>query len=98
PIVIETTIHFVQQKAEEPPPEEPASQPSGAVATIRGEVKERGTRRKLAGVSVGVAGHAAETSTDVNGRFELPGVAVGTRRLVVVQPGYDRFETTLELS
>jgi TonB family protein len=99
PIVIETTIHFVQRKVEEPPPdpEAPATQPVGGVATLRGEVKERGTRRKLAGVSVGVAGHAEETATDANGRFELHGVGVGKRRLVVVQPGFDRFETVVDL-
>jgi TonB family protein len=98
PIVIETTIHFVMRVEETPvEPDAPATQAT-ATATIRGEVKERGTRKRLAGVSIGVRGHDAETSTDAQGKFELRGVPIGKARLVVVQPDYDRFETTIDLA
>lgn len=62
-IVVETTIHFTIEAPPAPPPPvaaEPRDSPPGHAGpltepvTVRGEVVERGTRRKLAGVIVAI--------------------------------------------
>lgn len=101
PIVVETTIHFQLEVEEVEVPVDDggaaATQPAAGEEVVRGVVKERGTRRKLAGVTVAL-GDGAEAVTDAEGRFELTGVQAGTWKLVAVAAGYDRFEETVTLN
>jgi TonB family protein len=110
PISVSTTIHFRldQEPATQPGPESaPASAPAApASARLRGVVKERGTRRKLAGVTIALqpadpsadaSGAApADTASGPDGGFAAEAPA-GKYRLVALSSGYDRFEERLEL-
>ena len=63
----------------------------------------RGTVRDLAGapvadVQVFAAGMIAETSTDANGRFELPATAGSSLTLVAFRPGWDATRRTVEIA
>jgi TonB family protein len=64
-------------------PEKPVS--------LRGIVRERGTRRKLAGIEVAAPGPEISTFTDAGGRFELRGLPAGDQEIVIAAPGYLRF-------
>lgn len=105
-ITVETTINFVieKQAVEEPPPPPPKPRQEGpanhagamsAPVTLQGVAVERGTRRKLAGVIVSLAGLDAVTADD--GSFFFHGVAAGHYTLLAVDPRYDRFERPIEL-
>src|SRR5206468_10741236 len=84
-ITVETTINFVieQQEVEAPPPPPPKQAegppnhagPMSAPVTLQGVAVERGTRRKLAGVIVSIAGLDAVTAYD--GSFYFHGGAPG---------------------
>jgi TonB family protein len=100
PIVVETTIHFrLTRKVEEPPASPPprAGERKKGDLVLSGKVRERGTRKKIPGASIGVAGTSDEAVTNDKGAFTLPGLAAGTIRLVVLAPGYDRFEESITL-
>jgi TonB family protein len=103
-IAVETTIHFVIQRAPEPdpppPPQAPGAQPragpahhAGAMAapiTIAGEVVERGTRRRLGGVIVSLAELGLDAVTAEDGTFFFHGVPPGTYQVLAVDAKYDR--------
>ena len=71
--------------------------PSGS-GVLEGTVKERGTRRKLAGVGVALRERREETETDAEGRFRFQGLAAGTYHVVALRPGYTRFVETVTLA
>ena len=57
---------------------------------LSGQVRERGTRRKVSGIEVTAAGKSAFTDTD--GRFALRGVPEGEPiDVVIAAPGFQRF-------
>jgi TonB family protein len=107
PIVVETTINFVieQKVQEEPPPPPPPPKPEGppnhagamaAPITLQGVALERGTRSKLAGVIVSLAGLDAVTGDD--GSFYFHGIAPGHYQLIAVDPRFDRFERPVDIA
>ncbi len=113
PVVVETVIHFVieREKTEvpiEPPPSGPgasgAPPPTGHAGdmklpiTMRGQVLELGTRRKLPGVIVSVAELGLDAITDDQGQFAFHGVAPGTYKLIAVSDRYDRLERPVYLA
>ncbi len=96
PIVIETTIHFQMVEQEiDVPVEDDRPKPPAGTAIISGVVKERGTRRKLAGVVVSLAELQRDVFTDAAGAFSFDAVPAGTYKVLAVLPGYDRFSETL---
>jgi TonB family protein len=100
PIVVETTIHFTiaeapESQAESKPSAEPSSQPTGPSGRLVGTVKERGTRRKLAGVTVAVTPGDVQTITDDKGHYDLGSLPEGNYRIIAVLSGYDRYETAV---
>lgn len=100
PIVIETTIHFVLEVVEVAPPTSAPTGPAAAVPSgvVTGVVKERGSRRRLAGVAIGVEGAAIEAVSGPDGVFTLTGVPAGKPRLIAVATGFDRYRAPLELA
>src|SRR5205823_11460165 len=57
---------------------------------LAGQIRERGTRRKLSAIEVMAAGETAVT--DAEGRFELRGLPEGESiEIAVAAPGYERF-------
>jgi TonB family protein len=100
PIVVETTIYFRLEEVpvEEPPPDGAGgttTQPSGPTGRLSGIVKERGTRRKLAGVTVALDPGGQQVISDDAGRFDFGTVPVGTYKVIAVLSGYDRYQTAL---
>src|SRR5690242_9436356 len=106
-ITVETTINFVierQPEQEAPPPPPPAVKegpPNHAGAmkapvTLQGVALERGTRKKLAGVIVSLAGMDAVTGDD--GSFYFHGIAPGHYTLIAVDPRYERFERPVDIA
>jgi TonB family protein len=106
-ITVETTINFVieQQPEPEPPPPPPPAVKQGppnhagamkAPVTLQGVALERGTRKKLAGVIVSVAGLDAVTGED--GSFYFHGIAPGHYTLIAVDPRYERFERPVDIA
>jgi len=87
-ITIETSIHFRLETVTVPEPA-PAV-PAGPETSLSGTVRERGTRKKLAGASVGIPALGEETSTDADGRFHFDRLPVGSHQLVIVLTGHDR--------
>jgi TonB family protein len=80
---IQTAFNFAPQ---------PATQTLVADVPInlKGQVRERGTRRKLEGIEVAAGGSSA--LTDKNGHFELRGLPEETPlQIVIAAPGYQRF-------
>ncbi len=103
PIVVETVIHFRRavEAQPEPPPAEPAppgDAPPLGTAVLEGTVRERGTRRKLAGVAVALRELGKETETDAEGAFSFDGLPAGTYHVVALRPGYTRFTDTVTLA
>jgi TonB family protein len=58
--------------------------------TLQGEVVERGTRQKLAGVIVSIQELQLDLVTGTDGAFYFHGVPPGAYRLLAVDPKYDR--------
>jgi TonB family protein len=103
PVVVETTIHFVIEQEPPPPPVPPPppgapnhAGPPGAPVTVQGTVVERGTRRKLAGVIVSLAGRDAVSGED--GSFYFHGVAPGHYDLIAVEPRFDRLDRPIAIA
>src|SRR3954470_3347562 len=74
--------------AEAPPPASSAERPRQG--ELSGTLRERGTRRKLSGIEIDAGGVSAVT--DAEGRFRFAALPEGPRHLVVVAPGFKRFE------
>ncbi len=78
-----------------PPPV--ARAPEDAVqrpVNLAGQVRERGTRRRLGGLEVAVPTAKLAAYTDAQGRFELRGVPEGKQEIVIAAPGYQRLSIT----
>jgi TonB family protein len=78
-------------------PPQLARAPEDAVqrpVNLAGQVRERGTRKKLAGFEVAVPAAGLSALTDGQGRFELRGVPDGKQQIVIAAPGYDRLALT----
>lgn len=74
------------------PPPPPAEKPAAEKpVNLSGTVRERGSRRKLAGINVTVPSADLETLTDAKGHFELHGVPPGQAQVVIWATGYKRF-------
>src|SRR6266851_2000901 len=83
---IAVRIQYAFNFAPPPKPKAPVEKP----VNLRGEVRERGTRRKLSGIEVTAGDQAALTGKD--GRFELRGLPEETPvEIVIAAPGYLRF-------
>jgi len=111
PIVVETVIHFVIDKQTQqvpvdntpPPPAEEKTLPGHAgdlkqPITIRGQVLELGTRRKLPGTIVSVKELGLDVVTDDSGQFAFHGVAPGSYTLLASAPRYDLLERPIFLA
>jgi TonB family protein len=73
-----------------------AGDPSKPI-TISGEVLERGTRSKLAGVIVSLVQLQLDAITDEDGKFYFHGVPPGEYDVLAVDDRYDRLERKVEL-
>ncbi|MGM0576809.1 MAG: TonB-dependent receptor domain-containing protein [Myxococcota bacterium] len=94
PVRISYTVRFdIEEEAVEPP--EPEPPPERVV--IRGRVRERGTRKPLAGVPVVVAGTDETVLTDAEGRFEVRGAGAGRYTLEVPLEDYEPFRMAVEV-
>ncbi len=71
-------------------PEEAVQRP----VNLAGQVRERGTRRRLGGLEVAVPAAKLAAYTDAQGRFELRGVPEGKQVIVIAAPGYQRLSIT----
>lgn len=97
PVRITYTYNFeLEEVVVEAPittPEAGASiDPDGPV-NLGGVVRERGTRRPLAGVDVIIEELEHSTLTDDYGAFAFRGIPAGIYRLLIAAPGYEKFET-----
>lgn len=113
PIAVETAINFVIEASEPDPAEpEPTGEDPAATASdgppnhagrmkdpvsLQGEVVERGTRSKLAGVIVSIAELGLDAVTGENGDFYFHGVPPGTYKILGVDDRFDRLERTITL-
>jgi TonB family protein len=111
PIAVETAINFVIEQSAEPEPTEPPLPPEGAAPasdgppnhagrmsdpiTVQGEVVERGTRSKLAGVIVSIAELGLDAVTGEKGDFYFHGVPPGTYKVLGVDDRFDRLERSI---
>ena len=66
--------------------------------TLQGEVVERGTRRKLAGVIVSIAELGLDTVTGIDGSFYFHGISPGKYEVLAVDPKYDRLSRPITLA
>src|SRR5688500_17601038 len=110
PITVETAINFTIEQTEEPDPPTPplpAAPKTGPPnhagnmdlpVTITGEIVERGTRRKLAGVIVSIKELALDAVTGDNGDFYFHGIAPGTYEVLAVDPRFDRLSRKITLA
>ncbi|MBK7534710.1 MAG: TonB-dependent receptor [Myxococcales bacterium] len=109
-IAVETAINFVIEEAPEPEPEPDFSGGNqvsdgppnhagrmSAPITLQGEVVERGTRSKQAGVTVSIAELGLDAVTGERGDFYFHGVPPGTYRVIAVGDRFDRLERPIEL-
>ncbi len=85
--------HFVLK-----PPE--ATQPIAGQGPVNllGTVRERGTRKPLAGVEVMLLESGRATSTDGRGEFAFRDVPPGSIQVSVIAPGYEKFVTREAIS
>ncbi len=85
-------IQFAFTFAPPPPPRAPQAAEVAAEKPVNlsGAVRERGSRKKLAGVEVSVPAASLSSITDKEGRFELRGVPAGDNEVVLTAPGYER--------
>jgi TonB family protein len=108
-IGVETAINFVieEQAEPEPPPLPPPPKvktgpPDHAgnmdlPVTMQGEVVERGTRRKLAGIIVSISELGLDVVTGERGTFYFHGVAPGKYTVLAVDPKYDRLARPIKI-
>jgi hypothetical protein len=66
-------------------------------ASLVGTVTDAETGAPLASVNVFIATSTRGTTTDADGRFRLPGVALGAQRLYVSRVGYEPYAENLNL-
>lgn len=92
PVRIQYRYSFTIE-AQEPPPE-PEREP---VVTIRGIVRERGTRAPLSGITVTVPAVGAVALTAEDGTFELLDVPPGTATLLVPPTQFEELSQDVEV-
>jgi TonB family protein len=85
PVRIQFAINFAPPQVVRAP-EDAVQKP----VNLAGQVRERGTRRKLSGLEVAVPAAGLSAFTDAQGRFELRGVPEGKQEVVIAAPGYQR--------
>ncbi len=90
---LEEQITELEQDA---PEEGQAIDPEGP-ENFSGVVRERGSRKPLAGVDVLIENLGHSTLTDEFGAFAFRGIPVGLHRVLVAAPGYAKFETEEEV-
>jgi len=85
--------HFVLKPVE-------AAQPAPGEGPINllGTVREKGTRKPLAGVEVLLLENGRSTSTDGRGEFAFRDVPTGSIQVSVIAPGYEKFATREAIS
>ncbi|MCB9730481.1 MAG: TonB-dependent receptor [Deltaproteobacteria bacterium] len=95
PVRITYTYRFrIEQRVTPPEPEpEPAR-----VLIARGDVRERGTRKRLAGVAVVLDETGESFLTDERGRFEIYGPGPGRYTLEVPLDAYEPYRETFEVA
>ncbi len=112
PITVQTVIHFRFHLAESQPASTqaasepstmasasaPASQPAAPPAVLIGSVKERGTRRKLAGVAVDIVELDREAATGADGKYRFDDVPPGDYHIVAIAPGFDKLTVEVKLA
>ncbi|WP_428263314.1 TonB-dependent receptor domain-containing protein [Haliangium sp.] len=69
-----------------------------APVTVTGEARERGTRRRLAGVIVSIAELGLDAVTDEDGDFYFHGLPPGEYRVLAVDDRFDRLERPLAIT
>ena len=84
---IQFAFNFAPPRAAAPAAQSPSEKP----VNFAGRIRERGSRRKLAGIEVDIDGTDLSAVTDPQGRFELHGVPEGKQQVVIAAPGYSRF-------
>lgn len=85
---IQYVINFAPPRKERPAASADAAQ---LPVNLKGQVRERGSRKKLGGLEITVPSADLSAFTDKQGLFELRGVPVGSQEVVIAAPGYDRF-------
>ncbi len=108
-IAVETAINFVIET--QPEPEPPPSRPpptvrtgppnhAGSMATpitLQGEIVERGTRRKLAGIIVSISELGLDAVTGDGGTFYFHGVPPGKYTVLAVDAKFDRLSRPITI-
>jgi TonB family protein len=83
------------------PPRKAPSQaelkPGDLPVNFTGRIRERGTRRKLAGIEVEIPALNLSAVTDAQGHFEMHGVAAGKQQVVIAAEGYERFSASEDI-
>ena len=90
PVRIQFAFNFAPPRKQPEPPKTPEEQP----VNFAGQVRERGTRRKLSGIEVAIPAADLSAITDTQGRFQLHGVPTGAQEVVIAAAGYQRFTST----
>lgn len=112
-IAVETAINFVIEEQPVDPPLPPVKPPTGPnvktgppnhagnmdlPVTLQGEVIERGTRRKLAGVIVSVIELGLDAVTGNDGTFFFHGVGPGNYYVLAIDPKFDRLQRPIVIA
>ncbi|HEX9508087.1 MAG TPA: TonB family protein, partial [Myxococcales bacterium] len=82
--------HFVLDQA---PPALLTQKPDRRAINFTGQIRRRGNRKPLSAAVVSLPGLSRSAITDENGGFSFSGIPNGKVSVVVVAPGYERFET-----
>ena len=90
PVVFDFDYGFVLEPA-------PQAEPEALPVTLEGVVREMGTRRPLAGVTVSVDSTDFVTKTDEDGNFSLRGVPSGTWLVRLLSQGHETVEERLQV-
>jgi hypothetical protein len=77
---------------EQTPTDAPAAPASKRTFTLKGVVRERGTREPVADQNVFVLPHKLKATTNAQGRFEVPNVPEGDFTWIVNRAGYRKLE------
>ncbi len=111
-ITVETAINFVIEQQAEPEPPIPTHPAVGTVrtgppnhagsmdapVTLEGEVVERGTRRKLAGIIVAISELGLDAVTGDGGTFYFHGVPPGKYTMLASDAKFDRLSRPITIA
>jgi TonB family protein len=108
PIAVETSIHFVMEEVRQPealPPPSPEQRASAVghggdpaqPITLDGVAKQRGTRKRLAGVIISVLPPGIDAVSDADGRFFFHGLPPGDYQIRAEAEGYAPFSRSLHI-